>query len=139
MIRHLVELAEKNDLEELDIQYKQFKVFIKRSGGKLMKENIPESASIREADIEGKSDENGSLIMVNSPLAGVFYRSPGPDESPFVQVGEIVSPDQTLCIIEAMKTMNEITSEVKGEIRKILVENARPVEPGQTLFHIRPV
>ena len=138
MIRHLVELAEKNDLEELDIQYRQFRVLIRRSESRPVKESAPGPARRTKPVAGEKPEDTSGLVLVNSPLAGVFYRAPGPGESPFVDVGEVVSPDQTLCIIEAMKTMNEITSEVKGEITKILVENAQPVVCGQTLFYIKP-
>jgi acetyl-CoA carboxylase biotin carboxyl carrier protein len=79
-------------------------------------------------------DEN--LVRVVSPMVGTFYRAPAPDAPAFVEVGTQVQTGQTLCIIEAMKIMNEITSEVTGSVRKILVENAQPVEFGQVLFLI---
>jgi acetyl-CoA carboxylase biotin carboxyl carrier protein len=80
------------------------------------------------------AEEDESLIKVVSPMVGTFYRAPSPDAPAFVEVGSRVQTGETLCIIEAMKIMNEITSEVTGSVRKILVENAQPVEFGQTLF-----
>ena len=76
---------------------------------------------------------------VKSPIVGTFYRAPAPDADPYVEVGSIVQPKQVLCIIEAMKLMNEIESDVSGRIVKILVENAQPVEYNQTLFLIEPM
>jgi acetyl-CoA carboxylase biotin carboxyl carrier protein len=76
---------------------------------------------------------------VTSPMVGTFYRSPAPDADPFVEVGDIVEVGQTVCIIEAMKLMNEIEAETKGRVAQILVENAQPVEFGQKLFLIEPL
>ena len=80
--------------------------------------------------------EDPNLVKVVSPMVGTFYRASSPDTPAFVEVGSQVQPGQTLCIIEAMKIMNEITAEVPGNVRKVLVENAQPVEFGQTLFLI---
>jgi acetyl-CoA carboxylase biotin carboxyl carrier protein len=75
---------------------------------------------------------------VKSPIVGTFYRAPAPDASPFVQIGSEVSPGSVLCIVEAMKLMNEIESDVSGKIAKILVENGQPVEYDQVLFLVEP-
>lgn len=75
-----------------------------------------------------------NVIEIKSPMVGTFYRRPSPEAEPYVEVGDIISPGKVLCIIEAMKLMNEIESEVSGKILKILVENAQPVEYGQPLF-----
>ncbi|RKG54146.1 acetyl-CoA carboxylase biotin carboxyl carrier protein [Corallococcus sp. AB011P] len=76
--------------------------------------------------------------QVTSPFVGTFYRTPAPDQPPFVDVGTVVRKGQVLCIVEAMKLMNEIESEVSGRIAEVLVENGRPVEFGQALFRIEP-
>ncbi|NOK20092.1 acetyl-CoA carboxylase biotin carboxyl carrier protein, partial [Corallococcus carmarthensis] len=76
--------------------------------------------------------------LVTSPFVGTFYRTPAPDQPPFVDVGTVVRKGQVLCIVEAMKLMNEIESEVSGRIAEVLVENGRPVEFGQALFRIEP-
>ena len=75
-------------------------------------------------------------VTIDSPLVGTLYRAPGPDAQPFVQVGDRVTPDTTVCIIEAMKVMNEVKAEKSGVIKEILVENAQPVEYGQPIFVI---
>lgn len=77
-------------------------------------------------------------VEVTSPMVGTFYRSPAPDEAPFVETGDSVSSSQTVCIIEAMKLMNEIEAEVSGQVMEILVENGAPVEYGQPLMRINP-
>lgn len=78
-------------------------------------------------------------IVVTSPFVGTFYRTPAPDQPPFVEVGSVVKKGQVLCIVEAMKLMNEIEAEVSGRVTEILVENGLPVEFGQALFRIEPV
>ena len=85
-----------------------------------------------------KTPVKENLIEVRSPIVGTFYRAPSPNADPYVQVGQSVSTGTVLCIIEAMKLMNEIESEVSGKIAKILVENAQPVEYNQVLFLIEP-
>jgi len=79
-----------------------------------------------------------SLVEITAPMVGTFYRSPAPDESAFVEVGDRIQSGQTVCIIEAMKLMNELEAEVSGEIVDILVENAEPIEFGQPLMRVRP-
>jgi acetyl-CoA carboxylase biotin carboxyl carrier protein len=82
-------------------------------------------------------DEEEGLVAIKSPMVGTFYRAPAPDAEPYVQLVDAVEPGQTVCIIEAMKLMNEIQSEVGGKIARILAENAQPVEFGQELFLVR--
>jgi acetyl-CoA carboxylase biotin carboxyl carrier protein len=91
------------------------------------------SETSAEADVRGED-----LFLVKSPIVGTFYGSPSPGAEPFVKIGTHVDPGQTLCVVEAMKLMNEIESEVSGEVLRIFVENGQPVEYGQPLFGIRP-
>ncbi|MGB5848177.1 MAG: acetyl-CoA carboxylase biotin carboxyl carrier protein [Ignavibacteriaceae bacterium] len=88
------------------------------------------------AEKSEKSTDN--FHDINSPIVGTFYRAPAPDADPYVQVGDSVSPGTVLCVVEAMKLMNEIESDVAGKVVKILVENGRPVEYNQPLFFIEP-
>ena len=90
------------------------------------------------ASSAGGSAGTGNQKAITSPMVGTFYRSPAPDAEPYVEVGDMVDVGQTVCIVEAMKLMNEIESEVKGRVARILVENAQPVEYGQKLFLIEP-
>jgi oxaloacetate decarboxylase alpha subunit len=82
-------------------------------------------------------DETAGLTPIKSPMVGTFYRAPAPDAEPYVEPGSLVEPGQTVCIIEAMKLMNEIQSEVRGKIVQVRVDNAKPVEFGQTLFLVQ--
>lgn len=92
------------------------------------------SEAVAEADLRSGED----LFLVKSPIVGTFYASPSPGAEPFVKVGQYVEAGQTLCIVEAMKLMNEIESESSGEVLRIFAENGQPVEYGQPLFGIRP-
>lgn len=93
------------------------------------------AAPIAEAPVEDKSDR---LVEIKAPMVGTFYAAPAPDASPYVSPNEKISVGQVVCIVEAMKLMNEIEAEVSGRIAKIMVENAQPVQFGQTLFLIDP-
>jgi acetyl-CoA carboxylase biotin carboxyl carrier protein len=94
----------------------------------------PGAEASAEADLRGGED----LFLVKSPIVGTYYASPSPGSEPFVKVGMYVESGQTLCIVEAMKLMNEIESETSGEVLRIFAENGQPVEYGQPLFGIRP-
>jgi len=98
----------------------------------------PAAAAAPEAKPEGKAAPAENLIDVTSPMVGTFYRSPAPDAPSYVEEGTKISVGDTLCIIEAMKLMNELEAEVKGTVVEICVENAQPVEFGQVLFRVRP-
>lgn len=87
---------------------------------------------------EGRSSSNEDLYLVKSPIVGTYYDAPSPGAEPFVKVGDHVDSGQTMCIVEAMKLMNEIESDISGEVLRIFVENGQPVEYGQPLFGIRP-
>ena len=101
--------------------------------------SIPPASASQKAETETtqvvSADED--LFKITSPIVGTFYRSPGPDKEPYVKEGSVVSPETVVCIVEAMKLMNEIEAETSGEVVKIYVENGQPVEYGQPLFGIR--
>lgn len=86
-----------------------------------------------------ESDAGAAGLRITSPMVGTFYQAPGPDAKPFVGVGDVVEAGDVVCIIEAMKMMNEIESEQRGRLRSVLVENGQPVEYGQALFLLEPV
>ncbi|RJX18098.1 MAG: acetyl-CoA carboxylase biotin carboxyl carrier protein [Ammonifex sp.] len=139
-IRELLKLLEESDVTEFSLESAGMKLTIRKGGALPQGKDAPvkEPASQEAAAKTEKSaapDED--YCTVQSPMVGTFYRAPAPDVPPYVQVGSLVEKGQVLCIIEAMKLMNEIQTEVAGEIIDILVENGHPVEYGQPLFLIR--
>ena len=143
-IRRLIRLVQKTGIGELELTASGRTVRIAAnsasSGGVVIASRgapAPAApATVETAAPPAKPSENHAAIT--SPMVGTFYRAPAPDADPYVEVGDMVELGQTVCIVEAMKLMNEIESEVKGRVRKILVENAQPVEFGQPLFLVEP-
>ncbi len=135
-LRKVIEIFESSSLSELEIEEKGIRFRLAKGGAQEIEveKEVPHLKRKRGVQrVEGGKKE---LVAVRSPLVGTFYRSPSPDEGPFVEVGDGVKTGETLCIIEAMKVMNEITSEVEGRVREILVGNGQPVEYDQQLFLI---
>ncbi|RKO66763.1 acetyl-CoA carboxylase biotin carboxyl carrier protein [Desulfofundulus salinus] len=146
-IKELIKLIDQTAIAELSLESAGVKVAIRKAGAQGTMpapagEDSPVPPPAREtaappAPAPEKTIDTTGLAVIRAPMVGTFYRAPAPDAPPFVQVGDVVEKGQTLCIIEAMKLMNEIESEVAGEIVDILVENGQPVEYGQELFLIR--
>ena len=156
-IRQLIKIVEGSNISEFQLEEEGMKLVIKKelkSGNGTVAETaiqmIPtamaaqpaappvEAPAAAPAPTPAPAEETpaANVHEVRSPMVGTFYRAPSPDADPYVEVGDNVSVGQTLCIVEAMKLMNEIESEVSGKIVKILVENAQPVEYNQVLFLI---
>jgi len=147
-VRRLVRLVEESDIDELDLWRWWGRVRIRKTpagqavvGGAPLTVAAPSPAPAAappapETTADAAADDGG-LTPIKSPMVGTLYRAPAPDADPYIQVGDRVEPGQTVCIVEAMKLMNEIQSEVRGKVVKILVENAQPVEFGQPLFLIQ--
>ncbi len=141
-LKDLLELLKETDITELQIEKNGTKIKIKRE--KIISSiEIPVHKTteqvVQEKIVETRAEETQRLITVTSPIVGTFYRAPAPEADPFVEVGTKVNKGQVLCIIEAMKLMNEIESDVDGIVVKILVENGQPVEYGEPLFLIEPI
>ncbi len=98
-----------------------------------------QSADADEISVAAEPDETEGLHSISSPMVGMFYRAPNPDSPPFAEEGDVVSVGQTICIIEAMKIMNEIEADAKGRVVRVLVENGNPVEYNTPLFLIEPL
>jgi acetyl-CoA carboxylase biotin carboxyl carrier protein len=139
-LEELIDFMKKNDLCELEIEEEGRRIKLKKFSSEqpiiISKENLSTTGK-QEIVSETKSKEEG-LIEIKSPMVGTFYRAPSPGARPFVDVGDQISPGDVLCIIEAMKLMNEIKAEVGGKIVEILVENGEPVEFSQPLFLVKP-
>jgi acetyl-CoA carboxylase biotin carboxyl carrier protein len=100
---------------------------------------IAQPAAAPGGEVEPVLPRNDAFVRVESPMVGTFYRAPAPGSAPFVEEGDPVSAGQTLCILEAMKLMNEVKSEIEAVVRKVHVANADPVEYGQLLFELEPI
>ena len=145
-IQEMIDLLKRNQLTELEIERAGVRIRIRHEGGvktiaATVTEQGPSSAqalSQQTLPVNAPIEEATGQITITSPIVGTFYRSPSPDADPYVEEGEYVKKGQVLCIVEAMKLMNEIESEVDGRITKILVESTKPVEYGQALFLIDP-
>ena len=144
-IEQLIELLEKSTISEIEVGRWGNKIRVSRQGGSVLVQNsgmapAPVASAVNSEATAAIPEEETSLQgqAIKSPMVGTFYRSPGPDVDPFVKVGDHVSKGDTLCIIEAMKIMNEVEAEVSGVILDIQIENAQPVEYGQTIFLIEP-
>jgi acetyl-CoA carboxylase biotin carboxyl carrier protein len=150
-IKKIVEMMTENDLAEFLLEEEAFTLQLKRGTAGITQvvsaphqmvaapAAAPVAAAPAAAPVAAPAvNENAGLIEIKSPMVGTFYRSPSPDADSFVQIGQDVSPETVVCIIEAMKVMNEIQAEVKGKIKKILVDNATPVQFGQALFLVEP-
>ena len=151
-IKAIVDLMKKNAVSEFEMEEGDFKIKLKRAPGKLHKGEVgvaQEGPAIVTAPVVAPAvpvpapptpapEPVAEGLEVKSPMIGTLYRRPSPDSDPFVEVGTAVEPDTVVCIIEAMKVMNEIKAEVKGVIAEVLVEDGKPVEYGQALFRIEP-
>jgi len=135
-LKKLIDLVEASGISELELTEGEEKVKISRNNGVSYQPQLVQSQpqSIKTEETEIPPAVNGDTI--NSPMVGSFYRAASPDSSPFVDVGATVKKGDVLCIIEAMKLLNEIESDHDGIIKKILVENGQPVEFGEPLFII---
>jgi len=143
-IRELIKLVVESGIAELEVQQGEDRVRIRRTldvpaaaaPALANPETVIQASSLPAAG--AGSAAAGNEVIVKSPIVGTYYEAPKPGDAPFVKVGDFVEPGQVLCIIESMKLMNEIESEVAGTIMAKLMENGRPVEYGEALFAIRP-
>ena len=149
-IKAIIDLMKKNSILEFEMEKQDFKIRLKRglNGGSspAALEDVatplaaasPLPAVAPPPPAAAPHTPAAAEAEIKSPMIGTFYRAPSPESANYVEVGAEVNPDTVVCIIEAMKVMNEIKAEVKGVITQMLVENAKPVEFGQPLFRIRP-
>lgn len=152
-IKSIIDLMTKNDLTEFELEKDNVKIRIKRgpegiahihtapaNGGNGSVQQVvavPVAASTSLAPAAAPAAVPANTKEVKSPMVGTFYRSPSPEAAAYIEIGQAVTEDTVVCIIEAMKVMNEIKAEVRGVISEILVENAKPVEFGKPLFRVK--
>ncbi len=138
-IKQLMELLKNTDITEIQVEREGVKLKIKRERFMRSFEIEPPVKPVTPlVEIKEEAEETQRLVTITSPIVGIFHRSPAPEASPFVEIGTAVKKGQVLCIVEAMKLMNEIESDSDGVVSKILVENGQPVEYGEPLFLIEP-
>jgi len=147
-IRRLVELMDEFDLGEVDLRQGDQRIRLRRSGDMVPEvvQSAPPPASApttqqfsvagATAAVQSPIEDNPSIAEIKSPMIGTFYKAANPESPPYVQVGDHVGPDTTVCMIEAMKVFNELPAEVSGKIVSVLVENGESVEFGQPLFKV---
>ena len=142
-LKKLIDLVQESGIAELEITEGEEKVKIVKGGAVSMAptpaasaapsaESRPAAAAAGAAPVEAEAGQEGHVVK--APMVGTFYRSPSPDAKPFIEVGQAVKEGDTICVIEAMKLMNEIEADASGSVKAILVENGQPVEYGQPLF-----
>jgi acetyl-CoA carboxylase biotin carboxyl carrier protein len=152
-LRELMRSLKQFDVHEIEIEKDGERIYLRRGGESAPPVTSPSPAPVltastpppaasglgtegpRAAEASAANDPN--IVLITSPFVGTFYRSPAPDAPPFVEVGSPIRPGQVLCIVEAMKLMNEIEAEIEGVILEVLVENGKPVEYGDPLFKVR--
>ena len=152
-IKAIIDLMKKNSVTEFELERQDFKIRLKRGGnggsggGAVPYDDIaPVGYPVPAQQLSGTGQMASAPaapvasneLDIKSPMIGTFYRSPSPEAGAYIEVGSEVNPDSVVCIIEAMKVMNEIKAEVKGVVTQVLMENAKPVEFGQPLFKVRP-
>ena len=149
-IKAIIDLMKKNSVSEFELERQDFKIRLKRGGNgsslptqyeePTVVAYVPNAPALAPASAPPSPPPAPSNeLEIKSPMIGTFYRAPSPESASYVEVGTEVNVDAVVCIIEAMKVMNEIKAEVKGVVTQVLVENAKPVEFGQPLFKVRPV
>jgi len=146
-LRALLRVLVEGDVSEFEFEDEQVRMRLRRGkveqSTSLVVAPAPLAASgavagATELSVSPPPEEDSNLVTVTSPFVGTFYRAPSPDAPPFVETGDRVRNGQTLCIVEAMKLMNEIEADSSGTVNEILVDNGKPVEFGQALFRILP-
>jgi len=144
-IKEMINLMNENNLMELEIEKEGMRIRLKKTSSGMEgysgpivveRQNIADLAPKQVQEV--LKEVNLKSVEIKSPMVGTFYRAPSPESPSYVEVGQNVEPGQVLCIIEAMKLMNEIKSEIRGKILEVLVDNAEPIEFGQTIFLIEP-
>jgi acetyl-CoA carboxylase biotin carboxyl carrier protein len=147
-VRELLAILNQTDVEELCLKSSDFELTIRKGSASSAAAvgtagAAPISAPAAEpinliSAAAAPSVVDKNWVEVTSPMVGTFYRASGPDEPPFIEVGDVIRKGQAICIIEAMKLMNELEAEVNGEVMEILVENGKPIEFGQPLMRVKP-
>jgi len=145
-IREMISLMNENSLVELEIEKDGMRIRLKKTGSGsetftgpvvIEREKVPQQIIYGSKEVPERAA--AKTVEIKAPMVGTFYRAPSPEAPPYVEAGQTIDTGQVICVIEAMKLMNEIKSEIKGKILEILVDNAEPVEFGQPIFLVEPL
>jgi acetyl-CoA carboxylase biotin carboxyl carrier protein len=148
-IKEMINLMNENGLVELEIEKEGMRIRLKKgsghpegpAGGQIVIEKervVPEGSRIQQAQAEIEKMA-AKTTEIKAPMVGTFYRAPSPESPAYVEIGQVIEPGQVICVIEAMKLMNEIKAEVRAKVVEIIVENAEPVEFAQPMFIVEPL
>ncbi len=147
-IKELIKLMQENELSEVEVEHEGGRLKLKKFGSDVQMAPVYHHAPVvsapapaapaTSAEAAASAAKAANTVEIASPMVGTFYRAPSPESPAYVDVGQMVEIGQVVCIVEAMKLMNEIKSEVRGKVAEVLVNNAEPVEFGQPLFLIEP-
>lgn len=152
-IKEMINLMNENGLMELEVEKEGMRIRLKKAGAAaaggalggpvlIEREQVaPQFIPTAQPQAAAAAQEKpaGKTVEIKAPMVGTFYRAPAPEAPPFIEAGQTVEPGQVICIIEAMKLMNEIKAEIKGKVIEVLVDNAEPVEFGQPMFLVEPL
>jgi len=147
-IKEIINLMNENNLTEIEVEKEGLKLRLKKgAGGEIVMEDLrppaaagsaPQAAPAATAEALPAANSGKKTVEIKAPMVGTFYRAPSPESPPFIEIDQHIEVGQVVCILEAMKLMNEIKADIKGKVVDILVDNAEPVEFGQPLFLIEP-
>ena len=136
-LRELIRLLDESNLTEIEVEHDDDRIRVRRDPTAVAPAVVtPSVATAGARSVEAPSSPEDEAVYVTSPFVGTFYRSPSPESEPFVEVGDEIAAGQVLCIVEAMKLMNEIEADTAGKVVEVLIENGKPVEYGDKLFRI---
>jgi len=146
-ITKLIKLVEASKIDEVEIQQDKFQIRLKKNSGNPLQVQtlapvapaavVPPVETVAKPVPPATEDSTEDLVRICSPMVGSFYRAPSPEAAAYINIGDQIKPGQIICLVEAMKLMNEIEAEISGTITEILVENGQPVEYNQPLFLVR--
>mgnify|MGYP002619747848 CR=1 FL=1 len=148
ILRQLITILEESSLAELEIEEDNLRVHLKKPGERVQVQaaapapipvSQPSAETTPRESAPEPATEDDTLVTIVSPMVGVFYSAPAPGEAPYVNSGDIIEEGHTVCIVEAMKLMNEVSAKFRARIERVLVENGEPVEFGQALYAVTPL
>jgi acetyl-CoA carboxylase biotin carboxyl carrier protein len=138
ILKEIIQIMKDEDISEVSIQQNDLKIKVKRLPDQMSLAVQSAAMMASQQEVAHSEDISDGLVIIPAPMVGTFYRAPSPDAKSYVNVGDEIEAGEVICIIEAMKLMNEITADVNGEIVGIMVEDGQPVEYDQPMFQVKP-